>query len=81
MTGRDGEGISLQILSALQPLVPLNVTGPLFCPWGPLTSIYLSAPSPPPLFLPLGISCPEIEATSAGVMAGGVLSDKAEENG
>lgn len=59
MTDRNGEGISLLILSALQPLVPLNVTG-LFA-WRPPPSIYLTAPQPPS-----GTSRSETEAPSVG---------------
>lgn len=61
MTDRNGEGISLLILSALRPLVPLNVTGLLFA-WRPLAPIHLTAPQLPPS----GTSCPKIEATSVG---------------
>lgn len=60
MTDRNGEGISLLILSALRPLVPLNVTGLLFA-WRSPASIYLAAPQPPS-----GTSCPEMEAASVG---------------
>lgn len=60
MTDRNGEGISLLILSALRPLVPLNVTGLLFA-WRPPASIYLTAPQPPS-----GASRPETEAASVG---------------